>query len=684
MPSSTPTPPIAKKQPTEFEIHGDVRIDNYFWMHDRENPDVIAYLEAENAYLESMMAHTEDLQEVLFEEIKGRIKEDDISVPYFQDGYWYYTRYEEQQAYPIFCRKADTLENEEEVMLDVNQLAEGYEYYSVGNRRVSSERNILAYAEDTQGRRVYTIRFKNLTTGELLDDKIVDVTSNITWANDNKTLFYTRQNLTTLRWDKIYRHEIGTDPSQDVLVYEENDETFDTYVFRTKSKKFLIIGSSQTLSDEYRYLDASTPKGSFTLIQERQRNLEYSISHFGDHLYIRTNHEAKNFRLMRTALETPSLSHWEEVIPHRADVFLEEVEIFDDFLVLSERKNGLLELRIRPWESPETEHYIDFGEPAYLAYIGINPQFDTQHLRYIYASMTTPYSTYEYDMHTRDRKLLKQQEVIGDFNRDQYKTERLYAPAQDGARVPISLVYHIDTPLEGTAPLMLYGYGSYGASLDAAFSSTRLSLLDRGFVYAIAHIRGGEELGRSWYEEGKLFHKKNTFTDFIDCAEFLAEQKYADPERIFAQGGSAGGLLMGAVMNMRPDLWRAVIAHVPFVDVMTTMLDKNIPLTTGEYDEWGNPNDKAFYDYMLSYSPYDNVEPQAYPTLLITTGLHDSQVQYWEPAKWAAKLRALKTDNNVLLLKTNMHAGHGGASGRYKQYREAALDYAFLIDQAKI
>lgn len=664
-------------------MHGDERMDPYYWLRGREDPEVISYLEAENAYTDAMMAHTEDLQEALFEEITGRIQEDDTSVPYRENGYWYYTRYEEGKDYPIYCRRKGSMDADEEIMIDVNELAEGHEYFAAAGRRVSVQNDILAFAEDTQGRRIYTLRFKNLETGEYYKDEIPNVTSNMAWANDNKTLFYTRQDPVTLRWDKIYKHVLGTPVGNDELVFEETDDTFSSYVYKTKSKDFLIIGSSQTLSEEHRYLDANNPEGTFRVIQPRERGLEYSVDHYGDHFYIRTNLDAQNFRLVRTQVDRTTKDHWQEVIEHRDDVYLSGFEIFKDYLVVMERKNGLMELRVRPW-SGDNEHYLDFGEPAYLAYISTNPEFDTPILRYGYTSMTTPTSTYDYDMRSREKTLLKQQAVLGAFDSANYVTERLYAPAQDGAKIPISLVYRKETTLNGSTPLLLYGYGSYGASMDATFSIPRLSLLDRGFVYAIAHVRGGQEMGRAWYENGKLLKKKNTFTDFTDSADFLVAEGYADPARLFAQGGSAGGLLMGAVMNMRPELWKGIIANVPWVDVVTTMLDDSIPLTTSEYDEWGNPNDKEYYDYMLSYSPYDNVEAKDYPNMLVTTGLHDSQVQYWEPAKWVAKLRATKTDRNRLILKTNMDAGHGGASGRYKRYRETAFAYAFVMDLAGV
>jgi len=676
-------PPIAKTDPMKLEIHGDVRTDEYFWLREREDPEVIAYLEAENEYTEAMTAHTTALQEALFEEIVGRIKQDDSSVPYKDGSYWYYTRYEEGGDYPIFARKRGSLEAKEEIMINANELADGHEFYSIRGIDVSSGDNILAYSQDTIGRRFYTVRFKNLDTGEMLDDVIEDVTGNVAWANDNKTIFYTKQDRETLLWNRIYRHELGTSISDDVLVYEEPDDTFTAFVFKTKSKDYLIIGARQTLSSEYRFLDATNPTGSFEVIQPREENHEYSVDHYGNYFYVRTNWQATNFRLMRAPIVITDKTHWEEVIPHSDDVFLGGFEIFIDQLVLSERKEGLLQLRVRPWDGSE-EHYLDFGEPAYQAGISINPEFDTQILRYSYTSMTTPSSTYDYNMVTREKTLLKEQEILGGFEKSDYTTERIFATVRDGVKVPISIVYKNDTPLDGASPLLLYAYGSYGASMDATFSFSRLSLLDRGVVYAIAHIRGGQEMGRQWYENGKLLKKKNTFTDFIDVAEHLIEEGYADPDRVFAQGGSAGGLLMGAVINMRPDLWQGVIAHVPWVDVVTTMLDDSIPLTTSEYDEWGDPNEKAYYDYMLSYSPYDNVGAMDYPSMLVTTGLHDSQVQYWEPAKWVAKIRALRTNNNRLILKTNMEAGHGGATGRLKRHRETAFDYAFLMDLAGI
>ena len=675
----TATPPNAAVKPVKLEKHGDVREDNYFWLKERENPEVIAYLEAENAYTDTMMSHTEGFQEELFEEIKGRIKQTDLSVPYKRDDYYYYTRVVEGKEYPIYCRKKGSLDAAEEIMIDANALAEGHKFSSVGGVDISSGQDIVSFAQDTLGRRFYSLRFKNLSTGELLPDEIPNVTGNVAWANDNKTVFYAKQDPVTLRSYQIYRHELGTHPSADKLVYEEKDVTFSCYVFKTKSKKYVMIASNQSLSNEFRYIDADTPTGSFTVLQPRERNHEYDVDHYEDNFYIRTNLNAKNFRLMKTPVTRTTKRNWVEVIPDRDDVFLQGFEIFKDNLVVVERKEGLIQMRIRPW-SGAGEHYLDFGEPAYLAYVSTNYQFDTPLLRYGYTSLTTPNSVYDYDMTTKEKTLLKQEEVLGGFNREDYVTERVSAPARDGKMVPVSIVYKKGTTNDGKNPLLLYGYGSYGASRDATFSSARLSLLNRGFIYAIAHIRGGQELGRAWYDDGKLLNKKNTFTDFIDCAEYMIKLGYTGPEHLYAQGGSAGGLLIGAVINMRHDLFKGVIADVPWVDVVTTMLDESIPLTTSEYDEWGNPNDKKYYEYMLSYSPYDNVEAKGYPNILITTSLFDSQVQYFEPAKWTAKLRTMKTDNNTILLKTEMQAGHGGVSGRYKQYKDTAFKYAFLLD----
>ncbi|MDH3745535.1 MAG: S9 family peptidase [Acidobacteriota bacterium] len=676
---TVPEPPIAKAVPTELEKHGDVRIDDYYWLRERENPEVIAYLEAENAYTDAVMAHAAGFQQGLFDEIVARIKEDDSSVPYRDKGYFYYRRFEEGGEYPIYCRKKESLEATEEVILDGNQLAEGHEFFQLRGLAISADQNILAYSTDTVGRRIYTLRFRDLTTGEDLVDTIPGVTANSAWANDNKTLFYTRQHPETLRWYRIYKHSLGTDSDQDELVFEETDKEFSSFVFKTKSERFVILGSAQTQSNEYRFLNADEPSGEFRVFLPREADHEYSIDHFGDKFYIRTNWNAKNFRLMEAPIAAQSKDQWSEVIPNRDDVFLSNFEIFSDHLVVSERKGGLIQMRIRPWDGSE-EHYLDFGEPAYDANFGDNPEFDTTVVRYEYSSLTTPKSVYDYDMETREKTLLKQDEVLGEFEPSNYVTERLHATAADGTQIPISIVYRREVEKSAQNPLLLYAYGSYGYSLDASFRSYRLSLLDRGFGFAIAHIRGGQEMGRDWYENGKLMKKMNTFTDFIDSARYLIDQGYTSPEHLYGHGGSAGGLLMGAVTNMAPEVFNGIVSEVAFVDVVTTMLDSDIPLTTSEYDEWGNPNEKDAYAYMLSYSPYDNIEAKDYPHQLLTTGLQDSQVQYWEPAKFVAKMRKLKTDSNRLLLETNMGAGHGGASGRFKRHRETALVYAFLLD----
>lgn len=671
-------PPVAEKIEKKLTIHEDTRIDNYYWLNERENPKVIEYLNAENEYKEAVLKHTEGLQEQLFNEIVGRIKQTDMSVPYKSEGYFYYTRFVEGTEYNVYCRKKENLEAEEEILLDVNEMAKGHDYYSVAGLSVSSNNNLIAYGVDTVSRRKYTIHFKNLTTGEILKDEIPNTTGRAVWANDNKTVFYSFKD-DTLRSYKIIKHVLGTDVSNDKEIFHEKDVTFSTFVSKTKSKKYIMIGSGSTLSSEFRYLDADQPDGEFKIIQPRERDHEYSVDHYGGKFYIQTNLDAKNFRLMETPVGKTSKENWQEVIPHREDVLLQSFEIFKTFLVLSERKNGLIQIRVIKWDDG-TEYYLDFGEESYSAYISTNPEFDTDLLRYGYTSLTTPSTTFDYNMNTKEKILLKQQEVLGDFDSKNYKTERLYATASDGTKVPISLVYRIGFEKNGDHPFLLYGYGSYGASMNAGFQSTGLSLLDRGFGYAIAHIRGGQEMGRYWYEDGKLLKKKNTFTDFIACAEHLVAEKYTNTDKLFAMGGSAGGLLMGAVVNLRPDLFKGILAGVPYVDVITTMLDPSIPLTTGEYDEWGNPNIKEYYDYMLSYSPYDQVESKDYPAMLVTTGLHDSQVQYFEPAKWVAKLRALKTDNNILLLHTNMEGGHGGVSGRFRRYRETALEFAFMLD----
>ena len=677
--SSTINPPVAAKKPTELTKHGQTRIDNYFWLNQREDQEVLDYLNAENKYTQAVLAHTEAFQEKLFQEIKGRIKEADQSVPYFHRGYFFYVRYEEGKEYPIYCRKKDSMESEEEVMLDVNQMAEGQDYYQVQGLSLSENRDILAFGVDTVGRRKYTIHFKNLLTGEILEDKITNTNGQVAWAADNKTLFYVTKDEQTLRDDTIWRHELNRPQSDDVKVYVEEDDTFGTYIFRSKSRKYLVIGCYSTLSTEQRILAADNPNGEFAVVNPREHKHEYSISHFEDKFYIVTNWEATNFRLMVTSEDKPGKEHWQEVIAHRQDVMLEQIEIFKKFLVIVERKDGLEHLRIRPWDGSQ-EHYLDFGESTYSAWTAYNPEFDTDILRYGFNSLITPRSTFDYHMGTQEKTLLKQQEVLGGYDATAYASERIYITARDGVKVPLSLVYKKGLQKNGENPALLYGYGSYGINVTPDFSSSRLSLLDRGFVFAIAHIRGSETMGRPWYEEGKLLKKLNTFNDFIDCADYLVNEQYTSQEKLFAMGGSAGGMLMGGIMNMRPELFKGIIAAVPFVDVVTTMLDDSIPLTTGEYDEWGNPNEPAYYEYMLSYSPYDQVEAKAYPNVLVTAGLHDSQVQYWEPAKWVAKLRELKTDQNTLLLKTDMSAGHSGKTGRFQRFKELALEYVFMFD----
>jgi oligopeptidase B len=678
-PSETANPPVAKIIPKELTAHGHTRIDNYYWLNQRENPEVIAYLEDENAYKEAAMAHTKGMQENLFHEIVGRIKKTDMSVPSKDQGYFRYTRYEGDGEYPIYCRKKGSLDAEEEIVLNVNDMAEGHDYYSVAGYSTSSDDNLIAYGVDTVSRRLYTLYFMDLTTGKIFDEQIPNSSGRAAWANDNKTVFYMLKDTTTLRSYKVMKHVLGTPVAEDQEIYVEKDETFGTAVYKTKSKKYLIISSSQTLSSEYRFLDADNPDGQFQIIQPREKDHEYDVDHFKDKFYITTNWNAKNFKLMETPVGKTTKENWKEVIPHREDVYLQGIEIFKDHLVVGERKNGLRQIRVIKW-GDKSDYYLDFDEEAYTSYISSNPEFDTNVLRFSYTSLTTPNSIYDFNMDTKEKVLLKQDEVVGEFDQNSYVTERHHATARDGTKIPISLVYKKGMKKDGNNPLLISGYGSYGSSRDPSFSSVRLSLLDRGFVYAIPHIRGGAEMGYYWYEEGKLFNKKNTFTDFIDCADYLIEQKFTNPDKMFAMGGSAGGLLMGAVVNMRPDLWKGILAGVPFVDVITTMLDSSIPLTSGEWDEWGDPRKKDYYDYILSYSPYDNVEAKDYPAMLVTTGYHDSQVQYFEPAKWVATLRALKTDNNPLIFHINMEGGHGGVSGRFRRHRETALEYAFILD----
>jgi oligopeptidase B len=675
--------PVAAVKPKQRIIHGDTVTDNYYWMIDyfKEGPDSTAtvdYLKAENAYLDTMMCGTDKLQEDLFKEMKGRIKEKDESVPVFKNGYFYYTRTEEGKQYSKYCRKKGSLDSKEELLLDIDELAKGHAYFSAGGFSVSPDNKLLAYGVDKVSRRQYTILIKNLETGELLKDEIKNTEGEAIWAADNKTLFYTAKNPVTLLSEKIRKHQLGGDAMKDPVVYEEKDKSNYIGVDKSKSGKYIFIYSSATLSAEARMIPADQPDADFKVFAARTKDVLYSVIPLDNKFLILTNWNAKNFRLMECPLDQTAKEHWKEVIPHRKDVLLEEIEEFKDFLVISERKNGLVQLRIRAESGPE--HYIDFGEPAYTASVGSNPEYNSKTLRYIYTSMTTPVSVYDYNMETKAKKLMKQQQVIGGFNAEDYTTERLFATAKDGTKIPISIVYKKGLVKDGNAPLLLYAYGSYGHSMDAAFSINNLSLLNRGFVYAIAHIRGGQEMGRQWYEDGKLMKKMNTFTDFIDCGKFLIDAKFTSHAHLYAQGGSAGGLLMGAVINLEPELWHGVIAQVPFVDVVNTMLDESIPLTTNEFDEWGNPKNEDAYRYMKSYSPYENIEKKAYPNMLVTTGLHDSQVQYFEPAKWVAKLRALKTDKNVLLLKTNMEFGHGGASGRFDYLKDIALNYAFLFN----
>ena len=672
--------PKAKKIDKTLEIHGHKRTDSYFWLNERENPDVIKYLEEENAYADFVMKDTEELQEQLFQEMKARYKEDDESLPYFFNEYWYVIKYQIGKEYPLFYRHYLSLENPIELMLDVNEMAEGKDFYDVGSFSVSVNNQLAAFSEDTLGRRIYTILVKNLETGEFYEDKIENTTGKSVWANDNEHFFYIRKD-ETLRAYQIFRHKIGTKQEEDVLIFHEEDETFDVNVFKTKSLEYIFIASSSTISDEHWFIPSNDVNAEWKVIQKREDDLEYAVEHYENDFYIITNEgDATNFKIVKTPVGKPSKENWVDVIPHKKETLLEGFEIFKDYFVLEERTEGLLQLKIIN-NGDQTSYYLPFNEPTYSAYVGINLDFDTEVLRYGYTSLTQPSSTIEYNMRTRETRLLKQQEVLGGtFDSSNYISERIWAPSRDGkVKVPISLVYHKDTKKSAETPLLLYGYGSYGHTIDASFSNVRLSILDRGYIFAIAHIRGGEYLGREWYENGKMLHKKNTFFDFIDAAKYLVAENYTSSQHLYAMGGSAGGLLVGAVMNYEPTLFNGIIAQVPFVDVVTTMLDESIPLTTGEFDEWGNPKKKKYYNYMLSYSPYDNIEEKDYPNILITTGFHDSQVQYWEPAKWTAKLRELKTDDHILVFKTDMKSGHGGASGRFESLKEDALEYAFLL-----
>ncbi|MFT4804902.1 MAG: oligopeptidase B [Psychroserpens sp.] len=673
--------PVARIIPKKLELHNDLRIDNYFWLNQREDQNVLDYLEEENAYYEQETSHTKDFEVQLFEEMKARIKEDDSSVPYKYNGYWYIVRYEKGKGYPIYTRRKETLEADEELLFDCNEMAEGHTYFRLVGLSVSPDNTMITFGIDLTGRRQYILQIKSLVTNEVFLDTIENTTGSSTWANDNSTLFYAKKDEQTLRSNEIFKHKIGDSEDQDVVVFIEDDDTFGAAVYKTKSRKYIVIACYSTLTNEFHFINADRPDDSFKIFQGRIRGLEYSISHFEGQFYILTNKDkATNFKLMKTPETQTGIDNWVEVIAHRDEVLLEDIEIFKDYLVISERTNGLNEIRITRWDKTQ-DYYLPFDNETYTANAGTNVDFDTEILRFSYNSLTNPASVIDFNMRTKERDIKKEQEVLDPkFDKNNYTSERIWATAVDGSKIPMSLVRRKDTKLDGSAPLLQYAYGSYGSTIDPYFSTIRLSLLDRGFVYVIAHIRGSEYLGREWYENGKLLKKKNTFTDFIDCTKHLIENKYTSKEHCYAMGGSAGGLLMGVILNQAPHLYNGIISQVPFVDVVTTMLDDTIPLTTGEYDEWGNPNDKAYYDYIKSYSPYDNVKTQDYPHLLVITGLNDSQVQYWEPAKWVAKLRIHKQNTNKLFLNTNMDAGHGGASGRFEALKEDAQEYAFLLD----
>ena len=678
LPMKDLVPPKADQRPYQHKIHNDIRVDEYFWLKERANPEVIDYLERENDYYLKSTAHTIDFQEDLFEEMKARIKEDDSSVPYFYNGYWYISRFESGKEYSIYIRKKASLDAEEEVIFDCNEMAEGHQYFRLAGITISPDNTKAAFSIDTISRRLYTTKVKNLITGKYLSTSIKNTTGGVVWARDNKTLFYTKKDTETLRSQAIFKHNIISNQSE--LVYEEKDDTFSVYVMDSKSEDYIFISSYSSLTTEFQYIKSNEPSDKFKYIQKRQRGLEYSISHFGDYFYIFTNaDDALNYKIMRTPVSSTERSNWVDFVPHRPSVLLEDLDIFRDYMVLTERENGLSRIRIQSWDGSKDAYLPILGE-TYTLYTSTNLDFNTSKLRYAFNSLTNPSSVLEYDMETGDIITLKEQEVLGTFDKSDYVSKRLWASASDGVKVPISIVRHKDTQLNSETPILQYAYGSYGSTIDPNFSTTRLSLLNRGFAFAIAHVRGGEYMGRNWYEDGKLFNKKNTFSDFISCSKFLIEQGYTSLDHLYAYGGSAGGLLMGVILNDAPEIYNGVISAVPFVDVMTTMLDETIPLTTSEYDEWGNPNDKDYYSYMKSYSPYDNVKAQDYPNLLVTSGLHDSQVQYWEPAKWVARLRELKTNKKQLYLNTDMEAGHGGASGRFDALKETAKKYSFLLE----
>lgn len=675
------SPPIADIIPYYHKIHGHVRVDNYYWMMDRVNPEVIDYLDRENDYYQKNTAHTIPLQEELFKEMRGRIKEDDNSVPYFFNGYWYITRFEENKDYPIYTRKKEKLTAEEEILFDCNEMSKDHEYFHLVGMAVSPDNTKVAFGVDTVSRRQYTIRIKDLLTDKILNTKIENTTGGSVWAADSKSLFYTKKDPQTLRSGAVYSQDISQQLKEEHLVYEEEDETFSVYVSKSKSQEYLIISSFSTLTSEHRFLKSNSPNDVFKIFQKRITGLEYSLDHFGDHFYIHTNYDgAKNFKVMKTSVDKTTVEYWEDLLSHREETLIEDFDLFEKYWVVNERENGLSKLRVIHWDGT-SDHSLTMNDETYTTYISYNPDFKSKSFRYVYNSMTTPTSVMEFNTENKLAVVLKTQEVLGGkFNKENYKSQRLWAEASDGKKIPISLVYHKDTELSSDTPILQYAYGSYGNTIDPSFSSTRLSLLDRGFAYAISHIRGGEYLGRNWYEDGKLLNKRNTFQDFVDCSNFLIEKEYTSANHLYAYGGSAGGLLMGAVINMSPELYNGVIAAVPFVDVVTTMLDESIPLTTSEFDEWGNPNDKEYYDYMLSYSPYDQIKPMDYPNLLVTSGFHDSQVQYFEPTKWVAKMRSMKTDRNFLFLDTNMKAGHSGSSGRFDGLKDLAKKFAFIID----
>jgi oligopeptidase B len=678
-------PPVADKIPVSFKKFNDIRIDDYYWLKERENPEVIDYLERENDYYEKMTSHTLDLQNKLFKEIKDKIKEDDESVPYFLNGYWYKTKYKEGLDYPVYTRFKDSLNNKEEILFDCNELAKKHDYFNLSNFQISPDNKIVAFSTDVVSRRLYSVQFKNLETGKVYSDKIINSSGSFAWANDNSTLFYTSRDVNTLRNDKIFKHVLNTDYKNDELVYFEKDETFYTNVSKSKSKKFIIISSFSTLTSEFQFLPADNINESFKLFNKRKRGVEYSINHYDDHFYIITNKDkAYNYKLMKTKISETSSENWTDVVEHRKNVLIEGIDIFKDHLVVSERVDGLNRINIKKWDDSEN-YFLNFDNETFSSNTTTNLDFNSKKLNYAYNSLNEPYSVIEFDMITKEKTVLKQHKVLDkNFSKDNYVTERIWADSQDGNQIPISLIYKKGIKRDGSNPLLIYGYGSYGNTIDPSFSISRLSLLDRGFIYAISHVRGSEYLGRDWYENGKLLNKKNSFNDFVDSTKFLISEGYTSAEHCYAYGGSAGGLLMGAVINMAPELYNGVIAAVPFVDVITTMLDETIPLTTSEYDEWGNPNQKEYYEYMMSYSPYDNVSKLKYPNLLVTTGLHDSQVQYWEPAKWVAKLRDYKQDQNYLFLNTNMETGHGGSSGRFEAIKDLAKEYAFLFDLENI